>query len=368
MAVKHAFTNPKSDGADTTVTRPSDWNAEHVGSSPPYLDSTTLDGTYGDEFTGASLDGKWTPLNVPAPGFQAGDGSHLFIDFSGVNPANITEPGPTTDEFDVIASFSHFVNAVDAMVGLYIVSSTGTGVGSCLRVYDATHLVYNLVSYAYDSIGVSTGLVVTPADLGAKLWMLFQKRSGLYVSRYSRDGTNWSRPVQYTPPAFTPAKIGIGRQYGSGEGSLYVDRINVLHALNLGANLVRSPSSGSATYTSSSDIDGGHTAGTAADGSYADGWCSAGGYPSWWNVAWSVGQTLNRVRLYGRPGISSGHVYIEVSDGSTTWAYSCPWSMASGAGLIDFPTHTGITSLKVYIVAGAGSYFGFAEVEAYLAS
>ena len=31
MPVKHAFTNPKSDGGDATVTRPSDWNANHTG-------------------------------------------------------------------------------------------------------------------------------------------------------------------------------------------------------------------------------------------------------------------------------------------------------------------------------------------------
>ena len=30
MSIKHAFTNPKSDGADATITRPSDWNADHV--------------------------------------------------------------------------------------------------------------------------------------------------------------------------------------------------------------------------------------------------------------------------------------------------------------------------------------------------
>lgn len=29
-SVLHAFTNPKSDGADATITRPSDWNAQHV--------------------------------------------------------------------------------------------------------------------------------------------------------------------------------------------------------------------------------------------------------------------------------------------------------------------------------------------------
>jgi len=31
MAIKHAFTSPKADGADTTLVRPVDWNADHVG-------------------------------------------------------------------------------------------------------------------------------------------------------------------------------------------------------------------------------------------------------------------------------------------------------------------------------------------------
>jgi len=30
MGIKHAFTNPKSDGADATIVRPSDWNADHT--------------------------------------------------------------------------------------------------------------------------------------------------------------------------------------------------------------------------------------------------------------------------------------------------------------------------------------------------
>jgi hypothetical protein len=31
MPIKHAFTSPKSDGADATLARPSDWNADHTG-------------------------------------------------------------------------------------------------------------------------------------------------------------------------------------------------------------------------------------------------------------------------------------------------------------------------------------------------
>lgn len=30
ISLKHAFTNPKSDGGDATVVRPSNWNAEHA--------------------------------------------------------------------------------------------------------------------------------------------------------------------------------------------------------------------------------------------------------------------------------------------------------------------------------------------------
>lgn len=37
MPVKHAFTSAKSDGADATLVRPSDWNAGHV---TPYAAST----------------------------------------------------------------------------------------------------------------------------------------------------------------------------------------------------------------------------------------------------------------------------------------------------------------------------------------
>ena len=44
MPLKHAFTNPKSDGGDATVVRPSDWNADHIVDSGGILmDSATAD-------------------------------------------------------------------------------------------------------------------------------------------------------------------------------------------------------------------------------------------------------------------------------------------------------------------------------------
>lgn len=47
MPIKHAFTNPKSDQADASDTRPSDWNADHIWTpdwttyTPAWTASTT---------------------------------------------------------------------------------------------------------------------------------------------------------------------------------------------------------------------------------------------------------------------------------------------------------------------------------------
>lgn len=68
VTVKHEFVNPQDDGADDTITRPSDWNADHVdGSGNPLtlLDANSLDPIYQQfgapdtafEFNSSSLTG-----------------------------------------------------------------------------------------------------------------------------------------------------------------------------------------------------------------------------------------------------------------------------------------------------------------------
>jgi hypothetical protein len=48
--VKHAFTNPKSDGTDATVTRPSDWNADHATAETDITKVASPDGSGGITF------------------------------------------------------------------------------------------------------------------------------------------------------------------------------------------------------------------------------------------------------------------------------------------------------------------------------
>ena len=58
MSIKHAFTNPKSDGADATIVRPSDWNADHSGSEFTGLPVAVLPqgGTYGSGTSTSAAD------------------------------------------------------------------------------------------------------------------------------------------------------------------------------------------------------------------------------------------------------------------------------------------------------------------------
>ena len=71
MPIKHPFTNPKADGADATVTRPSDWNADHTGT----LDhGTDLTGLTDDDHTQYRLESA--DHNHQSTGAQAGQLDH----------------------------------------------------------------------------------------------------------------------------------------------------------------------------------------------------------------------------------------------------------------------------------------------------
>ena len=64
MAIKHAFTSSKVDGVDTTIVRPIDWNADHVGRGSM---ANMPDGASGLVLTaqGAGVDPAYAIVNLP---------------------------------------------------------------------------------------------------------------------------------------------------------------------------------------------------------------------------------------------------------------------------------------------------------------
>lgn len=63
MTITHAFVNPKADGADTTITRPSDWNAAHVTPTDAIVknnfSATTNPAVTDDSGDGYSVGSRW---------------------------------------------------------------------------------------------------------------------------------------------------------------------------------------------------------------------------------------------------------------------------------------------------------------------
>jgi len=137
-----------------------------------------------------------------------------------------------------------------------------------------------------------------------------------------------------------------------------------------GANLVRFPAGGVASYSAVNSYSGSYLPDKAADGDITTDWVASGlPHPCWWRVDFTVAQIVGRVILRNRNnGVdqfgSTGT--ITFSDGS-----SVPFSglALGGAPLtIDFPVKSGITWIQANGDALAGANAGLAEVEAYAES
>ena len=70
MRITHAFTSAKSDGADTALLQPSEWNADHIITGSSLADHLWVPGSnpYGldDEFNDAAIDPSWILVD-PSP-------------------------------------------------------------------------------------------------------------------------------------------------------------------------------------------------------------------------------------------------------------------------------------------------------------
>lgn len=194
------------------------------------LDPVTVDGTYGDEFDGASLNGRWTRHNQTSgmETYQSGGlASALRVAHGATNAAEYiyqTAPNGTNETWNTSVSW-YQETATGQMFGLLMVDTSGNGV-AVLR-YDNANGLYlaNVASHTYSSaLAFNSGLQVSTAYYqgGGRLWLRLRKASGVYYATYSIDGQDWAREVSGTPSAFTPARVGIGRFLGTNANSIGV--------------------------------------------------------------------------------------------------------------------------------------------------
>ena len=215
-------------GATKTITIPGGGGgggAETGGFAIMPLDRTTdsgMDGTFGDDFTGASLDAKWTRVNQTSgeESYQQGPrASALRVAYStGSASRYIYQASPANDwTFECSLTILQ-PTSTGEMFGLLALNSSGTGVA--VMLYDNSPGLYlaNVTTGSYASALATRANPVSMHRAGQRLWLRLRKASGVYHGSYSHDGEVYTRELSGTPGAFTLARVGIGRFLGTTAG------------------------------------------------------------------------------------------------------------------------------------------------------
>jgi hypothetical protein len=204
-------------GATKTITIPGG------GASGPPLDQYTLDGTYGDHFTGASLDAKWTRRNFTggAESYQLGkNATWLGISTSGRAVGDgYFQSAPSGDWTFAMKSIHRGTRY--ASMGLACIDSSGNGVSIVVYSNPAGPILVKTTTYStYASVfavpnvaGTSPTVHVWPsADdlaLDRPLWLSLRKSGTNFYVAYSLDGEMWSAESDALSYSFTVDRIGF---------------------------------------------------------------------------------------------------------------------------------------------------------------
>jgi hypothetical protein len=349
------------------------------GSSAYSLDDVTLHATYGDHFTGSSLAAKWTRRNLgdQLEQYAVSGGSWLraFIDGSTVDKQWTQSLSPVPTDVEVFIGFTyHGLATNDDGIGPFIIDSTGAGFGAYFLGTVDTFRSTTLTAYV-KATEVDAAITNRSVRAQQKRWIAVRRlaleHATLYVARFSDDGCTWTDNCGLVASSVTPDRIGWGRMQGTPRCEIGIDVFNVV-ASTLGTNRIRTPTSGTATYSASSEFSGSYAASMAADANATNQW-AASGYSAgstWWKCDWSVAQTISRVVARGRSADADafGQGYIEFSDASRVALPPVRGGTAPNAlVVVDFPSKS-TSSVKLLSVLGGAGNAGFIEVEAYSTS
>lgn len=191
------------------------------------LDRSSFDATYGDDFTGGSLNGRWSRQVVGSGEesyAQGGDASHLVVAYSTGAAVRYHYQTPPAGDWTIEMAYSWWQpTATGQIMGLLWVDSSGNG---CIGfLYDnASGLFLGSVSgNAYGSTisttawPVSTNTTSLAHAAGQRVYMRLRRTGGTSAVSFSLNGRIYSPEVSGSV-AGTPARFGFGRLVGTQSG------------------------------------------------------------------------------------------------------------------------------------------------------
>ncbi len=195
------------------------------------IDSRTLNATYGDHFTGGSLDAKWTRRNLTSgnESYAAWGGTYLINNaYGGTIGQSYYQTTPSGD-FEVVVKIV-WSDSGNSPIGPFIVDSSGAGY-LCAQQNDNTWYTWTLSNWLHTAAAnaITLGMLTAAARNGDRpIWMAIRKSGTNYQSRVSINGVTWSAYNTAISNALTPAFIGVGIVSSNSIGFLALDWFDVI--------------------------------------------------------------------------------------------------------------------------------------------
>lgn len=194
-------------GQNVTITNISSGSGGGGGSSganashPMPLDSYTLDGTYGDDFTSASLAGIWTRRNFTSGAETRQFGpkaTYMRISTSGRAAGDgYFQTAPGGDWTFAMASVQRIPSSDFNSFGVAVVDSSGNGAvaawyDSPLAMLSEGVTTYSSYSGAFGQTTTRYGSFTINLRGEQKQWIYLRKSGTNYYAAFSLDGEVWS--------------------------------------------------------------------------------------------------------------------------------------------------------------------------------
>lgn len=228
MSIKHAKQSGlPADAGNANEVEPTDWYAAHVitGGLWP-LDRYAIDGTYGDDFTAASLSGSWTRRNFTsgAETYQVGpEGTYMRVAFNGRAIGDgYFRTAPAGDWTFATAFIPRFYDGSGVkLFGIAVVDTNGTGAwfsfgNGTPQAFDllslTTYTTYggSYVEAGYNGANPSVSYMVNDImTYQRKIWLSLRKSGTNYYAAFSVDGEVWGVESSALAWAGTVDRVGL---------------------------------------------------------------------------------------------------------------------------------------------------------------
>lgn len=185
------------------------------GASVP-LDPASLNATYGDHFTGASLAGKWSRIGYVAGDEQyaTGGGTWLEVD-TPRGAANYWYQTAPAGNFTIVVKML-MVKGGAVMFGPLILDNSGNGVAAIPYNAPDAMLVGSVAAGSYGSASQNDGGTIhNTVASGQPVWLRLNKTGTAYKAAASTNGLMWRKWTPTLTSAITPTRIGFGGILGT---------------------------------------------------------------------------------------------------------------------------------------------------------